>query len=129
MIYNVFSVYDEKAQAFLPPFILPKVAQAKRIFSDCINSDDHQFGNHPDDYTLFRLGTFNDEDGQFLLERAKQSLGNGVEFIEIMDEPTATEGHSNGKEPHQSEQSKRNATPVLGSTASENPESEVRPES
>lgn len=99
MIYEVFSVHDIKAQAYLPPFILPKVAQAKRVFSDCVNSDEHQFGKNPEDYTLFRLGNFNDETGQFLLERSTQSLGNGLEFVRQDDAPTAMEGPTNGKEP------------------------------
>lgn len=82
MIYEVFSVYDTKAQAYLPPFILPRVEQAQRIFADCINSDDHQFGKHPDDYTLFQLGQFDDDSGKFLTQRnGKVSLGNGIEYI------------------------------------------------
>lgn len=96
MIYEVFSVHDSKADAFLPPFILPRIAQAQRVFADCINSPDHQFGAHPADYTLFRLGQFDDSQGQFLLERYKQSLGNGVEF-KATDDPTAMEGRINGK--------------------------------
>lgn len=123
MIYNCFSVYDEKAQAFLPPFILPKIAQAERAFSDCVNSEDHQFGQHPSDYTLFRLGTFNDEDGQFLLERSKQSLGNGVEFIRITDDYTATEGLEDA-ETDPSVTQKRNDASILPSTSSsDSPES------
>lgn len=80
MIYTVFSIYDSKAEAYLPPFILPKIAQAKRAFADCVNSDSHQFGQNPADYTLFELGQFNDEDGRFMLQRANISLGNGVEY-------------------------------------------------
>lgn len=80
MIYDVFSIYDDKAEAFLPPFILPKEAQALRLFSDCVNSATHQFSQNPADYTLFRLGQFDDANGQFLLERAQHSLGNGVAF-------------------------------------------------
>ena len=57
MKHNIFSVYDEKAQAFLPPFFLPEVGMATRIFGDCVNSDEHQFGKHPTDYTLFHLGS------------------------------------------------------------------------
>lgn len=116
MMYDVFSVYDEKADAFLPPFILPNQAMAKRVFADCINSDSHQFGAHPPDYTLFRLGQFNDHDGQFLLERAKQSLGNGVEFRDP-ERPKSPELGSNGKD---QSASLSNEPPVLPSTASEN---------
>jgi len=66
--------------AYLPPFILPRTEMAERTFGDCINSDSHQFGEHPDDYTLFDLGTFDDETAQYDL-KTPQSLGNGVDFI------------------------------------------------
>lgn len=119
MIFEVFSIYDEKADAYLPPFILPNIAMAKRVFGDCINSADHQFGQHPSDYTLFRLGQFDDMAGQYLLERAKQSLGNGVEFVVDTDEQPAKEGRSNGQNPRISEVSTRPS--VLPSSAGENP--------
>lgn len=97
MIYNVFSVYDEKADAFLPPFILPNAKMAKRVFADCINSDSHQFGLNPSDYTLFELGQFDDANGQYLLQRTKQSLGNGVEFRSL-DRPRSPEIGPNGQD-------------------------------
>ena len=81
MIHLVFSVYDQKAAAYLPPFILPRSEMAIRTFSDCINSAEHQFGKHPGDYTLFRLGMFDDEKGQYHLEIAPISEGNGLEFL------------------------------------------------
>lgn len=121
MIYDSFAVYDEKAEAFLPPFILPNVAMAKRIFSDCVNSDTHQFGKNPYDYTLFRLGQFDDSSGQFLLERSKQPLGNGVEFIRT-DADMAMEGPTDGiTETDTRQQKKPNGAPVLASSSGENP--------
>jgi len=95
MIYNVYSIFDSKAEAYLPPFILPKKAMALRTFSDCVNSDTHQFGANPADYTLFELGTFNDENGQFLLHRSVISCGNGLEF-RLPDHPISPE-IGNGK--------------------------------
>lgn len=80
MINLIFSVYDEKARAYLPPFYFNQVGQATRVFTDCVNSDEHQFGNHPHDYTLFQLGTYNDENAE-IASHAPKSLGNGVEFI------------------------------------------------
>lgn len=97
MIYDVFSIFDDKAEAFLPPFILPNQNMAKRVFADCVNSDTHQFGNNPADYTLFRLGQFDDSTGQFLLDRTKHSLGNGVEFRSF-DRPRSPEIGSNGQD-------------------------------
>lgn len=77
----IFTVFDEKAETFLPPFVVPTKGLAIRAFKDCINSPDHQFGKHPADYTLFHLANFEDSTAQFDVQ-AKQSLGNGVEFID-----------------------------------------------
>lgn len=119
MIYDVFSIHDEKAAAFLPPFILPNEQMAKRVFADCINSDDHQFGKNPADYTLFRLGQFDDASGQLLLERTKHSLGNGVEFRR-MDSDSAKEGRTNGKADSSLAQI-GNVAPVLAGAEGDNP--------
>lgn len=80
-IQKLFSVYDQKAECFIPPFFVPTVGIAKRAFKDCINSEDHHFGKHPGDYTLFYLGDWSDQDATFE-NQSKQSLGNGVEYID-----------------------------------------------
>ncbi|AXL15422.1 nonstructural protein [Microviridae sp.] len=121
MIYLVFSIYDSKAEAFLPPFILPKKAMALRTFSDCVNSDSHQFGSNPEDYTLFELGSFNDESGQYLLHRTVISCGNGLEFQQL-GAAQATEGRSNGRSKPETdavEQALADVAPIQSGTTSE----------
>lgn len=76
----MFTVHDQKAETFMPPFFVPSKGLAIRAFEDCINSDDHHFGKHPADYTLFFLGSFDTDNGEFDLME-KQSVGNGVEFV------------------------------------------------
>ena len=100
MIHNVFTVYDQKAGAYLPPWIMPKIEMAKRVFGDCVNSPEHQFGAHPEDYTLFDLGHFDDETAMFMAQpNGPQTLGNGLEFVREVDSDSqmelleATEGH------------------------------------
>ncbi len=79
---KIYTVYDEKAGAFLPPFFVSAEGLALRAFKDCVNAPEHQFGKHPADYTLFRMGEWDDVTGDFQLTDRK-SLGNGVEFREI----------------------------------------------
>lgn len=86
MINKIFTVYDEKAQAYLPPFYFHQEAQARRVFTDTINSKDHQFGNHPADYTLFHIGEFDDNTAQ-IEPIVPVSLGNGVEYIAPDNQP------------------------------------------
>lgn len=90
MKQNVFAIYDSKANAYLSPFFLPTVGMAVRVFSDCVNSKDHQFGAHPEDYTLFHLGIFDDTTCSFEKLDSKKALHNGVELKKspvIDDEP------------------------------------------
>lgn len=63
MIHKMFSVYDEKAKAYLPPFFLHTVGMAHRAFADAVNDPSHMFAKHPEDFYLFRVGEFNDESG------------------------------------------------------------------
>ncbi len=81
MILNIFAIYDEKAEQYLPPFFLPQIAQAKRTFSDCINDPQHAFSAHPADYTLFHQGEFDAETSDWTVHTS-YSLGNGVQFIQ-----------------------------------------------
>ncbi len=76
----IYTVHDVKAETFMPPFFVPSKGLAIRAFEDCVNSKDHHFGKHPADYTLFHLGFFDTDTGEFDLID-KQSVGNGVEFV------------------------------------------------
>ena len=86
MIHKIFTIYDEKAKAYLPPFFLPESGQAIRSFKDCINSETHQFGKNPEDYTLFALGFYNDGTAS-LDPHAPKSLGNGIQFLTPSTQP------------------------------------------
>ncbi len=82
MNHKMFTIFDEKAKAYLTPFFLPESGMAVRTFADCVNSETHQFGKHPSDYTLFTLGVWDDSDAQLNMFDRSISLGNGVEFIQ-----------------------------------------------
>ena len=79
----IFTVHDQKGETFMPPFFVPSRGLAIRAFEDCINSDDHHFGKHPADYTLFSLGSFDTDTGSFNITD-RTSVGNGVEFINAL---------------------------------------------
>ncbi len=82
MKHKMFTVFDSAAGAYLPPFVLPAEAMAVRVFSDCVNSSDHQFGKHPSDYTLFELGVWDDSAGVVsLLPSGGGKIVNGLEVI------------------------------------------------
>lgn len=80
MKHQQFAIFDAKAAAYLPPFIIHRNDMAVRLFADSINDPNHQFGKNPADYTLFNIGEFDDNKGE-VFARTKISLGNGIEFV------------------------------------------------
>jgi hypothetical protein len=83
MVKKVFTVFDEKSEAYLQPFFLDTLGQATRAITDCVNDNNHQFGRHPSDYTLFQLGEFDDILGEFKMD--KKSLGCLIEYKTQLD--------------------------------------------
>lgn len=75
------SVRDSKADAWQSPLFFQSSAQAVRSFIDAVNDRSTEFGKHPEDYTLFELGTFDQRSGEIEVHIAPQALGVGVNFI------------------------------------------------
>lgn len=66
MILQIYSIKDKAVNAFLQPFFSPTIASANRSLSVVVNDRDHDFHKHVDDYTLFKLGDFDDSTGAIL---------------------------------------------------------------
>lgn len=69
MKYVVCSVLDLTGQQYGRPFTVVSDGSAIRSFSDEINhaSDSSLLYKHPDDFQLFKLGTFDDSSALFEL--------------------------------------------------------------
>lgn len=63
----MFAVKDRAADAFGRPFFCATDGIAVRSFMDEVNRADKEnpLYQHPDDFDLFVLGTFDDSDGSF----------------------------------------------------------------
>lgn len=62
MIRDIFTVYDNKAQAFGNPFLMENKSTAIRAFTFAANDKTNDIGRYPEDFTLFYMGQFNDAD-------------------------------------------------------------------
>jgi hypothetical protein len=64
MLYDVFTVRDSKAEAFLQPFFAPNTSVAVRMLRDILAWDDqHSFFVNAEDYALYHLGQYDDVAG------------------------------------------------------------------
>lgn len=63
MILNVYSVFDAKLAAYNVPFFARTDADANRSFGDLCIDARSRVAQHREDYSLYRLGQFDDETG------------------------------------------------------------------
>ena len=58
----MFAVYDNVAKMYLTPFVETTDGTAVRAIQDAMKGD-HPFAKHPEDFTLSRLGLYDEELG------------------------------------------------------------------
>lgn len=77
----MFSVYDSKAKVYMQPFYMMNKGTAIRAFDQTCNDPKSQFHQYPEDFTLFEVGEFDDENCNVTSYIVKESLGNAIEFL------------------------------------------------
>lgn len=62
---------DSKSEQYLAPFIVPTLGVAYRNLADEVAKvgSDNMLANHPEDFQLMRLGTYDEDTGQIVLEK------------------------------------------------------------
>lgn len=59
----LYSVYDTAAVAFIQPFCMQNDGIAVRSFQNTVNDETTTISKHPEQYALYKVAEFNDEDG------------------------------------------------------------------
>ena len=53
---------------------------ALRAFEDQVNNPESQIASHPEQFTLFRIGTYDDQTAEIRTDMVK-SLGKAIEYL------------------------------------------------
>jgi len=78
MIRRMYSVFDDAAKAFATPFFMPTDAMATRAFVDAMQKDEN-LSKYPKDYSLYRIGEFDDARGTLSHEERPIPVMSGFE--------------------------------------------------
>lgn len=65
MKYSVLSVKDRAIDAFNRPMFVPTVGVAIRSFTDECNKKDSELNAHPEDYDLYEIGSWDDQNAVY----------------------------------------------------------------
>lgn len=93
MILRVYSVFDSKVGAYLPPIYFRSKGEAIRSFSSAVAKEDHEFCRYAEDYTLFELGEWDDSDAKFKLHLTPIPVGKAIEFVPSKEFTVNPEGN------------------------------------
>lgn len=75
---QIFAVLDTKVGTFAQPFFAHNSAVAQRMFLDAATDPSSMLGKHPQDFFLYRLGSFDEESGGLEALVKPENLGSAV---------------------------------------------------
>lgn len=79
---KLYVLYDSKSETYTAPTLNPARGQALRSFSDAVNdvsNKNNVLASHPEDFTLFEIGTYDISTGVISLFDTKISVATGLD--------------------------------------------------
>jgi hypothetical protein len=80
MRLNIYTIFDTASGAYLRPFFMRSDGEALRMFENESINAESPVGQHPEDYSLFRIGTYDDNKGE-LHPEDRECLATALEVV------------------------------------------------
>ena len=72
---HVFLIYDAKSESWSKPIFSRNRATCQREMRDVLTQGNTQYSMHPEDYTLFEVGTWSEFESSIKYYQAPEALG------------------------------------------------------
>lgn len=79
--WNLFAIYDQAAKVYMRPYPAPSTGEAIRDFIDQVNEKGTPLNKHPEDYSLWEVGVFDDQDATITSANPPKCLVKAHEAI------------------------------------------------
>lgn len=93
---NYYSIFDSKAEAYLPPFASKTHATALRSLEMAVDNEQHDLYRFAQDYTLYQVSVFDEETGLFEAMQPKSIVDVWVVKAKIQNAKNLQENPNNG---------------------------------
>ncbi len=80
MKVQLYAIFDSCSGIYEKPFFHTADDVVRREFQDVATTDDHPINKHPEHYSLWRLGNFDNTTGK-VIDEANECLWQAVEAI------------------------------------------------
>lgn len=84
-ITKIFSVLDKKSNLWSRPMFVQSTGAMMRSFKDMANNKQEPIGQHPEDYYLYQIGTWNEFKGEIFKLKQNNIIGSALDYV---DQPT-----------------------------------------
>lgn len=81
MKLKMFSIHDVKVGAYMNPFFARSSGEAERMFAAAVADKDSNFAKFPEDYTLFEVGSWDDQTAGIDFLPTPHPLCKAVQFL------------------------------------------------
>lgn len=78
----MYSVFDSKAETWLPPFLANADGEAARMIAQAALHPDTSLAQYPDDYTLYRIGVFDNVSAAIECVSPPKHVANVVSLVQ-----------------------------------------------
>lgn len=89
MFKKVYIIYDSCSGVYSPPMCYINDSEASREFSDAVLSGQGNIGKHPEHFSMYHIGTYDDAKGDFE-PITREHIANAIEYLNI-DNPNLEE--------------------------------------
>ena len=82
MFLELYSIRDAKAEAYGNPFTQKTKGEALRSFMTAVNDPKTTLHQYPEDFDLYQIGTWNDQNGKIDHLETPKHLAKAIEYVE-----------------------------------------------
>lgn len=83
LLLNAYTIFDNKALQWHPPYFASTDAAAARAFGDLANDPSTNVGRHPSDYSLYCCGSFSDSNAQLTPLSPLRHVSDAVALLAV----------------------------------------------
>jgi hypothetical protein len=78
-----FTIFDNKALQYHPPFFVSTDGVAVRNLQQLVEDGNTTIGRHPTDYVLYCCGSYDDQNGQMWPEQPLRHVMDAIALVKI----------------------------------------------
>ncbi len=82
MNLNIYTIYDTASGSYWQPLFAQADGQAIRQFTDMAVTAENPVGKHPEDYSLHRIGVYNDQNAKIEVQ-INECIATALECISL----------------------------------------------